>query len=86
MVRGSPGGSSPLARSVTKGSMTTSEALLLRASTGGGAESRSHDPPWKTSEQEALGASSLCEEWRMREGRGARVIGGSSRSGDWVKG
>lgn len=58
-----------------------SEALLLLAREERAGESRSQAPPWKTSEQEVGGASSLWEEWRGREVRDVSVIGGSSRSG-----
>lgn len=78
---GSLCGSSPLTRSAMKGSMM-SEALLLLARDDGAAASRSHSPPWKTSEQEVGGASSLWEEWRIRVVCDVRVIGGSSRSGN----
>lgn len=61
-----------------------SEALLLLASDDGA--SRSQVTPWKTSEQEVGGASSLWEEWRIREVRDVSVIGGSSRSGNGNKG
>lgn len=71
--------SSPLTRSAMKGSMM-SEALLLLAREEGA--SRSQAPPWNTSEQEVGGASSLCEEWRIRPARDVSVIGGSSRSGN----
>lgn len=75
---GSLFGSSPLTRSAMNGSMM-SEALLLLARDDGAGASRSQAPPWKTSE--AGGASSLWEEWRMREVRDVSVMGGSSRSG-----
>lgn len=74
-------GSSPLTRSAMKGSMM-SDALLLLGRDDGAEASRSHTPPWNTSVQEVGGASSLCEEWRIREVRDASVIGWSSRSGN----
>lgn len=58
---GSLWGSSPLTRSAMNGSMM-SEALLLLARDEGARASRSHAPPWKTSEQEMGGTSSLWEE------------------------
>jgi len=59
------------------------EALLLLAREEGAWPSRSQAPPWKTSEQDVGGASSLCEQWRIREVRDVSVMGGSSRSGYW---
>lgn len=59
-----------------------SDALLLLARDDGAEASRSHTPPWNTSVQDVGGASSLWEEWRIRELRAASVIGGSSRSGN----
>lgn len=82
---GSLWGSSPLTRSAMKGSMM-SDALLLLARDDGAGASRSQAPPWKTSEQDVGGASSLWEEWRIREVRDVSVIGGSSRSGNWNEG
>lgn len=58
-----------------------SEALLLLAREDGAGVSRSQAPPWKTSEQEMGGVSSLWDEWRIRDVRDVSVIGGSSRSG-----
>lgn len=59
-----------------------SDALLLLARDDGAEASRSHTPAWNTSVQEVGGASSLWEEWRIREVRDVSVIGGSSRSGN----
>lgn len=61
----------------------TSEALLLLAREEGAGPSLSHAPPWKTSEHEVGGASSLWEAWRIREVREVSVMGGSSRSDRW---
>lgn len=58
-----------------------SEALLLLAREDGAGVSTSQAPPWKTSEQEMGGVSSLWDEWRIRDVRDVSVIGGSSRSG-----
>lgn len=60
-----------------------SEALLLLAREEGAGPSRSQATPWKTSEHELGGASSLWEEWRIRDVRDVSVIGGSSRSVNW---
>lgn len=63
-----------------------SDALLLLARDDVAGASRSQDPPWKTSEQETGGVSSLWEEWRIREVRVVSVMGGSSRSGNLNEG